>query len=280
MPEKELKQTPRTSQEIGIPLTPEKIDAFLSALQERGCVQGTVDWYRRGLTRLYQSLPDEKLIYRNTLKEWKDDLVNEGYAANTINTFLVAADGYLEAEDAREYQAAIRLRSTDDLQPELSRAEYLRLLRTAKELGRERVYLLVKLFATTAFPLQELHRVTVESVGEGKVTAESNGVTQFIRFPEFLQKELLSYAKRNGILHGPIFISRNGIPMSRTNVHGGIRQLSIAAQVAPKKGNYRCLNRLCQTTRAEIEASVALLAEQTLARKLEDEQLLVGWEEL
>lgn len=263
----------------GVPLTPEKIEAYLSELRDRGRVEGTLEWYRRGLNHLYASLPGEKLIRRNTLSEWKEKLLGEGYAPRTINTFLVAADGYLEEAGAREYQIATRLKPGDELQPELSRAEYLRLLRTAKTLGRERVYLLVKLFATTGLPLQELSMVTVEAVTAGKVTAESNGVTQIIRFPKFLQEELVTYAGRKGISSGPIFLARDGKPMSRTNVSTGIRQLCVAAQVSPEKGNPRCLKRLFQSTRADIEANIALLVEQAVERKLEEEQLLIGWEE-
>ena len=50
-----------------------------------------------------------------------------------------------------------------ELQPELTRTEYLRLLQTARALGRERVYLLVKLFGTTGLTVQELEKVTVEA---------------------------------------------------------------------------------------------------------------------
>lgn len=269
----------RVSRERGIPLTPEKIDNFLEAMEERGCVTGTLDWYRRGLNRLYQTLPEDKCIQRDTLAQWKESLLHEGYAPRTINIFLVAADGYLEEEGAREYQIATRLKPQDTLQPEMSRAEYVRLLQSAKAFGKERVYLLVKLFALTGFPVQELPLVTVEAVNAGKVTVESNGVSQIIRFPQFLREELLAYCTRKGILSGPVFLSRDGSPMSRTNVSTSIRRLCAAAQVPEEKGNPRCLKRLFQSTRADIEANIALLVEQALERKMEEEQLVIGWEE-
>lgn len=267
-------------QESGVLITPEHINTYLNHLRDLGRVEGTLEWYRRGLTHLHKFLPEGKLIDRGTLAEWRDVLLSEGYASGTINTFLVAADGYLEEAGAREYQIADRIRTKEDLQPELTRAEYLRLLQTARTLGRERAYLLVKLFATTGFPLQAVPDVTVESVQAGKVTVETNGVKQLIRFPEFFKDELLAYARRKGILSGPIFLARDGTPMSRTNISTGIRQLCAAAQVPEEKGNPRCLKRLYQSTRADIESNIALLVEQTLERKMEEEQLLVGWEEV
>lgn len=271
--------TENVTPERGIALNPEKIEVFLDILEEKGCVAGTLDWYRRGLTRLYQSLPEDKKIYRNTLRDWKEDLLKEGYAPRTINIFLVAADGYLEEAGAREYQIASRLKPEDTVQPELTRTEYLRLLQTAKLLKKERLYLLVKLFALTGFPVQELPQVTAEVVQAGKVAVESNGVSQLIRFPDFFREELLAYCKRKGIVSGPVFLSRDGAPMSRTNVSTSIRRLCSAAKVPEEKGNPRCLKRLHQATRAEIEEHISLLVDQALERKLEEEQLTVGWEE-
>ena len=265
-------------QEKGVPLNPERIECFLETLRIRGRVEGTLEWYRRGLHHLYKMLPEDKEIRRGTLFDWKEHLVQEGYAARTINMFLVAADGFLEEAGARECQIAVRMRPEDEAQPELTRTEYLRLLQTARVLGRERVYLLVKLFATTGFPLQELPKVTVESVQKGTVSVESNGVVQLIRFPDFLQDELLAYIQRKGILSGPVFLTRSGAPMSRTNVSMGIRQLCVAAQVPEEKGNPRCLRKLYLSTRAEVEANVSLLVEQALQRQMEAEQQLVGWE--
>ena len=141
------------------------------------------------------------------------------------------------------------------------------------------MYLLVKLFASTGLPLQELSKVTVESVSAGELTAVSCGTKQEIRFPEFLQEELLGYARKKGYLHGPIFLTRDGKPMSRTNVTTGMRQLCEAAGLPEEKGNPRCLKRLYQVTREEISNNVAKLIEQEQMRLFEQEQESIGWME-
>ena len=270
----------QSEQQSGVALSPERIEVFLDALCARGCVGGTAEVYRRGLTHLYKTLPDAKEIRQGTLSDWKEQLIQEGYAARTVNTFLAAADVYLEESGARAYQISERLKPEEDAaQPELTRNEYLRLLGTARALGRERVYLLVKLFATTGLPLQELTKVTVEAVREGVAIAESNGVEQTIYFPDFLQGELLAYIRRKGILSGPVFLTRSGEPMSRTNVSTGIRQLCTAAQVPEEKGNPRCLRKLYLSARAEIEATVVQLIEQAVQTQLEAEQAIIGWDE-
>lgn len=85
-------------------------------------------------------------------------------------------------------------------------------------------------------------------------------------------------AKRQGIETGPVFITRKGTPIDRTNVTTSILQLSEFSQVPKDRATPRCPRKLYQTTKSGIEASVALLVEQAMERQLEEEQLSVGWE--
>ena len=180
----------------------------------------------------------------------------------------------------REYQLASQLKSETELQPELTRAEYLRLLQTARTLGREKVYVLGKRLGAPGRSVQEVSKVTVEAGTEGKLTVTSSRSKQVLRIPEGLQKELLDYGRRNGYLKGPLFLTREGTPMSRTYMTTIIRQLCEAARVPGEKDNPRCFKRLYQSTRSGIEENIALLVEQAHARLLEQEQLEIGWKEV
>ena len=275
---KEIGQEKRKSN--GAPFSLEDIEGYLTHLAGKGRVSGTLEWYRRGLIRLYQYLPDDdKVIHRDTLKAWQLQLVEEGYAASTINEFIVVANGYLEYVDMREHQVIDRLEHVNEVQPELSRGEYLRLLQTAKFLGRERVYLLVKLFGNTDMPVQELPKLTAETAREGKVTVLNKGIKQVVRLPACLQNELISYADRQGIVTGPVFLTRKGEPMSRSNVNTGISQLSEAAKVPIERSTPRALRRMYRTMQESLEQNIRMIVEQTQERMLEQEQLTVGWEE-
>lgn len=265
--------------DAGVCLTRDGIERFMAVCQAEGRVEGTLKWYRRGLNRLYDDLPENKTICYGTLEHWREKLVKEGYAPSTINSYLSVNNAYLDFIGHREYQLANQLKLEPELQPELTRTEYLRLLQTARALGRERVYLLVKLFGATGLTVQELDKVTVEAVKEGKLTVSPSHSKQVLRIPEGLQEELLNYARRGGYLSGSIFLTKDGTPMSRTYVSTIIRQLCTAAKVPEEKGNPRCLKRLYQSTRAGIEYNIALLAEQAHNRLLEQEQLEIGWNE-
>ena len=274
--ERPMHQHRRT--ETGVLLTQESIEQFLDACQSRGRVEGTLQWYRRGLNRLYQALPEDKFIRQGALERWREELVEMEYTPGTVNMYLSIANSYLDFVGHRECQLASQLKPKSSLQPELTREEYVQLLRTAKALDKERLYLLIKLFASTGLSVQELPNVTVEAVQKGEIVHFPHKVEQRVRIPECLRKELSGYIRRNGYTSGPIFQNKDGGPLNRTYVSIAIRRLCVEARIPEEKGNPRCLKRLYQNTRSDIENNVAQLVEQALDRVLEQEQSAIGWE--
>lgn len=100
------------------------------------------------------------------------------------------------------------------------------------------------------------------------------GTFQFYR-----QKELLSFANKKGIRSGPVFITRNGRPISRTNICAMTKKVCGAARLTDERATPRGLRKLYQSTRATVESNIALLVEQAMERQLEQEQFSIGWEE-
>ena len=262
-------------QEQGLTLTPEQISAFLGHLAEKGCRDSSVQKYRRDLSQFFAALPEGKQVRRADVAAWREHLAAQGYAPRTINASIAEINSLLDFLGHRECQLSGQLSLGDDVQPELSRNEYLRLLSTARALGKDRAYLLIKLFAITGLGVQDVPLVTVEAVRSGRVEADG----ELISLPAFFQEELLDYIRRRGLTAGPVFVSRNGRPLYRTAVFDAIRRLSRDARVPEEKCSPRCLKRLWQTTQADMEANVRWLVEQTHQRLLEQEQLAVGWNE-
>ncbi len=263
----------------GVVMTEEDMQRFLTAYESMNRRKGTVQFYRRKLRRFYEDLPEDKTIRYGTLEKWRESLLQHGYTTGSVNAFVSAANSYLDYIGHREYQLAGQLKEEKGPQPELSRAEYLYLLRTARALGKEKAYLLVKLFASTGLFAQELPEVTIEAVTEGTIICDQNKYKQIVTVPGCLKKELLDYAQKNGILSGPIFQTRDGRPMHRTYVSAVIRSLCEEAKVPREKGNPKCLRKLYLSTKAGVESNIALLVEQAMERMLEQEQFSVGWEE-
>ena len=269
----------RTAAPAELTVTWEEVCRYLDSLAARGRRRETIQVYRPKLEAFYHCLPEDKRVAADTLELWRAALLREGYSPGTANTHVSAANGLLAYLGRRDLQLIGQLDTEGEIQPELSRTEYLRLLATARNLGRERTYLMVKVFALTGIRVSELNRVTVRAVEEGRVLTACDGRAQYVLIPACLQKELTVYLRRVGITAGPVFVTRSGRPMRRTQVSGEIRTLCRDARVDGDKSNPRCLRRLYQVTQERIRDSVQILAEQAHERMLEEEQLTVGWEQ-
>lgn len=200
--------------------------------------------------------------------------MKQGYSSSTVNGCTATVNSLLEFAGRQDLRVEQVPPDENAPLPELTRNEYLRLLQTAKLLGKRQTYLLVLLFGTMDLPLHTLPRVTVEAVREGCVFVPSR-----LRVPTCLRAELLAYAGERGIGSGPIFCTRYGRPMDRGNINVRLQSLSRDARVSPEKCNSRCLRKLCVATQEGIRFSLELLIEQAYDRLLETEALTVGWDE-
>ena len=221
-----------------------------------------------------KSLPEGSNLDHAFLSNWQAELLEQGYSPGTVNSCTATVNSLLGFAGRRDLQAEQLPLNGGTLLPELARNEYLRLLQTAKHLGKRQTYLLVLLFGTMDLPLHALSCVTVEAVREGWVL-----VPRRLRVPPCLRAELLAYAGERGIGSGPVFCTRYGKLMDRGNINVRLQSLSRDARVAPEKCNPRCLRKLCVATQESIRANLELLAEQTYDRLLENEALTVGWNE-
>ena len=258
----------------GLRLTDELELRFLENLREHGRAKDTISVYRRNLSKLRKSLPEDSNLTPTFLSNWQAELLKQGYSPGTVNSCTATVNSLLEFAGRRDLQAGQLPINEETPLPELTRNEYLRLLQTAKLLGKRQTYLLVLLFGTMDLPLRALSCVTVEAVREGWVF-----VPRRLRIPSCLRAELLTYAEEQGIGSGPVFCTRYGKLMDRWNINTRIQSLSRDARVAPEKCNPRCLRKLCIATQENIRANLELLAEQTYDRLLENEALTVGWNE-
>ncbi len=157
--------------------------------------------------------------------------------------------------------------------PELAREEYLRLLSAAKLLGKERIYLIMKLFACTGIRLSQLQSLTIEEVRAGR-TGWSAAAAEI---PAVLQAELLDYAERKEIGSGMLFRTRSGAELDRSNLSHEIQELSGPAKVESEKCNPHCLIYLYRNTQKKIQDSMSDLVRQASNRILEQEQNVIGW---
>ena len=138
-------------------ISPEIIEAFLEEQAQRGRKDSSLCNYRRILQELYRYLPADKCIREETGTAWKGCLKGQGLQPATVNTRISVWNSFLNFLGHREWQMEDFERKEGKAKPGLSRAEYLRLLSAAKQAGKERTYLLIKLFGGAGLRIQDDH---------------------------------------------------------------------------------------------------------------------------
>lgn len=238
-------------------LTIPAIDKFIDASAQKGRAEGSLRYYRRYLERLYYFLPEDKLIHGDTLYLWRKEMIREGLSARTINARISSANSLLGYYRRWDLQLHGQLNADVHIREELTRTEYMQMLRAAKAMKEERAYFLIKTFGCVGIKVGELKKITVE-------TLKNNNSNELlpkyvIRMTEVIRNELIEYANRHNIQEGPVFRSGRGTPMTRGHINSEIQKIGKEAHIDPRKSNPASLARLCTATYQSIEDNAALL---------------------
>ena len=163
--------------------------------------------------------------------------------------------------------------SQQELQPqeELTREQYQDLLKTAQQMHKEPAYLAMRMIAGTGIQLQEFLALTVEEIQTGEIRLAE----RVIHLADSLREELLGYARSNGTESGLVFAGKTGSSLHMTTVRDQIRSVSRAAGLDDSAATVKALQKLYETTRAELMAKTA---EQLMLEQLDREQAEHGWE--
>lgn len=250
------------------------MEQYLNSLQSGGRQKQTIRTYRRSLEALYDFLPPDKEINRGTLKEWKEHNKACGYSDSTVNIRLTAANGFLRFCKREELTAVHEHIAPDEPMPEMTREEYLQFLSKMRELGSEKYYFMVKVFASIDITISELDCLTVDSCRKGVMHLPDEKVAAI---PYCLGEELLEYANRHKITEGPIFVTRSGRLMHRTNITNSIRRQAERVGMDPGKCCPSALHRVYLTTQKELMERLMPVYRQSYENLLNTEQTVVGW---
>ncbi len=169
---------------------------------------------------------------------WKAHLTERGYAPATVNAMLSSLNsflGHLGWEECKVRFLKIQRRTFRDQERELSRTEYGRLLRAAREGGKERLGLLLETVCATGIRVSEVRYVTVEVLRRRRADISLKGKVRTILLPAKLCRKLMDYARRRGIASGEVFVTRSGRGMSRRQIWQEMKGLCKKAGVSPSK---------------------------------------------
>ena len=244
-------------------LTDKQIVAFATHLKSEEKSENTIEKYIRDVSAFADYIGEAE-ITKEAVISYKNKLISDNYAVRSINSMLASLNGlfsFLGWADFKVKSIKLQRQIYCPEEKELTKAEYMRLVNTAKQKGNERLNLLIQTICGTGIRVSELQYITVESVKCGEAVVSLKGKTRSVFIVRELQKKLLRYAADQKITSGAIFITRNGKAMSRTNIWREMKSLCEQAGVNPQKVFPHNLRHLFARTFYGIEKDIAKLAD-------------------
>ena len=221
----------------------------------------TIEKYLRDV-RCFCHFLGQTSITKEAVIQYKQTLITNGYAIRSVNSMLASINALLcfaGCSDCRVKSVKTQKEIYCAETKELSKAEYFRLLESAKK--SPRLYYVIQTICATGIRISELAYFTVEAIKAGEVQVSCKNKIRTILLPGKLRKRLLGYAKQTGIHRGILFRTRNGNPVNRSNVWAEMKALCEKANVNPQKVFPHNLRKLFARTFYRIEKDIAKLAD-------------------
>jgi site-specific recombinase XerD len=241
-------------------ITQPLLSAFHQHLRDSERASATIEKYLRDVTAFSLYIGDSA-ITKESLIDYKQHL-QDSYAPASVNSMLSALNHFFTWCGWELHVRALKIQHKlfRDEEKELSKEEYLRLLDAAWNKS-ERLWLLIQTIGSTGIRVSELQYITVEAAKKGRTDIQCKGKTRTILLPLDLRKELIRYAKLHGIKNGPIFLTKTGRVMNRSNIWRALKSLCEAAGVLASKVFPHNLRHLFATTFYEAAKDIARLAD-------------------
>lgn len=244
-------------------VTKELIDEFKLNLQTEERSQNTVEKYLRDVRKFMLSVGTCE-ITKEVVVAYKEKLISTKYAIRSINSMLASLNAlftFLGWDDCKVKFIKVQRQMFCPKEKELTKGEYECLVKEAKRLGNERLYLILQTICGTGIRVSELQYITVEAVSTGMVTVLLKGKNRTILIVNALKKKLLNYARRQNILSGAIFVTTNGNVVARSNVWREMKMLCNHTGVDPQKVFPHNLRHLFARSFYNIQKDIAKLAD-------------------
>lgn len=218
-------------------LTQREFDQFEDYLRHDEREESTIEAYLRSLTR-FAEWADGRAVTKELAMEWKAALSEAGYRPISVNAMLAAVNKFFTCmgrEDCKVKYLKLQRQMFRKSEKDLSKEEYQRLVQAAHEKGDLRTELILETICATGIRVGELKYITVEAVRAGVAEIALKGKIRTILLPHRLCRKLQKYAKKQKIASGKIFLTQDGLPVSRQSIWTRMKALCEAAGVERSK---------------------------------------------
>lgn len=244
-------------------LTDDKISSFAIYLKNEEKSKNTIEKYIRDV-KLFFAYVKSVEITKEKVIAYKNKLICDNYAIRSVNSMIASINSlfvFLGWLDLKAKNIKLQRQIYYPEEKELTKAEYIRLCRTAERKHNERLNLILQTICGTGIRVSELRFITVEAVKSNVAIVSLKGKTCSVFIVKELKKKLLRYAKNQNIKSGMIFVTRTGKAINRTNIWREMKSLCKDANVNPQKVFPHNLRHLFARVFYGIEKDIAKLAD-------------------
>ncbi len=243
-------------------ITNEKILEFREFLQINEKAAATVQKYIRDV-RMFTVWLNGKTLTKSNVLEYKEYL-KKNYVITSVNAAISSLNAFFDFLQMKalcirtvKVQKQLFLKT----EKELTKKEYSRLLAAANQKGNIRLNLVMQTICSTGIRVSELHGITVEALLCETAQIHSKGKVRRVFLPKALCKTLLKYAASRNIKQGPVFVTKSGRPLNRSNIWSDMKKLCEVAQVPKEKVFPHNLRHLFARTFYSIQKDIVRLAD-------------------
>lgn len=258
----EIRNAVKTDHTENAKITEELLSKFQRYLKEEEKSAATIQKYMRETRNFARFLSGED-IQKEKVIAYRVFL-QKRYQARTVNGKLSAINAYLSFsgnENCKVRFLKVQHNAFIDADRELEEQEYKRLLFTAKNQKDERLYYILLTLSGTGIRVGELKYITAEAVYAGGSEITLKGKNRKILLSGELKDKLVEYMKCQNIRTGPLFRTRNGNPMDRSNICHEMKKLCLEADVSESKVFPHNLRHLFARKYFEIDKNLPHLAD-------------------
>ncbi|NDO20461.1 tyrosine-type recombinase/integrase [Lachnospiraceae bacterium MD329] len=219
-----------------VKITLDMIYQYKSHLISEEKSKATIEKYIHDLLVFYEWL-ENGLLTKSKALEYKA-VLTEKYAPASVNSVLASLNGffaYNEWFDLKIKNLKIQRKIFCQSERELTKSEYERLLKAARNKKNNRIYLVMQTICSTGIRVSELKFITTDAVQTGRTAVKLKGKIRTILLPKELCRLLKEYIREKNIESGSVFVTKTGKPIDRHGIWKDMKALCESAGVAKEK---------------------------------------------
>ncbi len=239
------------------------INRFEKHLIDEEKSKNTVDKYIRDV-KMFSAYVGERDLSKEIAIDYKHYLQDNGYAVCSINSIIASINSlfiFINRIECKLKSIKLQRKNFCPDDKELTKEEYIRLIKAASRKGNERLGLIIQTICGTGIRVSELKFITVDAVRRGEAVVSLKGKTRSVFIVKELKKKLLRYIAEQKLTEGSVFITHSGKPINRTNIWREMKKLCKEADVSPDKVFPHNLRHLFARIFYKMEKDIAKLAD-------------------